>query len=148
MFSSKRNVFTNALMSAALMLCLIVPAIAQETQQKIPSRLTLADAENLLLQRNLTVIAARYQVEATRAAKPDHRGDDTAAIRPDRETHAGQIGERRSSCPRTLSRARGQAAIPTGRASVPGRVRSGHSRHSQSAWRTDGTSRSRADCSE
>src|SRR5262249_13652504 len=41
----------------------------QDTSPGVPSRLTLADAENLLLQRNLTVIAARYQVEATRAAR-------------------------------------------------------------------------------
>jgi cobalt-zinc-cadmium efflux system outer membrane protein len=37
--------------------------------QTIPSRLTLAQAEDLLLQRNLTVAAARYQVEASRAAR-------------------------------------------------------------------------------
>src|SRR6476646_1793033 len=46
-----------------------VHAHAQATEQTIPARLTLAQAEDLLLQRNLTVAAARYQVEATRAAR-------------------------------------------------------------------------------
>ena len=44
-------------------------AFAQDTQATIPARLTLAQAEDLLLQRNLTVAAARYQVEASRAAR-------------------------------------------------------------------------------
>jgi len=39
------------------------------TQQLIPHRLSLAQAEELLLQRNLTVIGARYQIEANRAAR-------------------------------------------------------------------------------
>ena len=35
----------------------------------LPRRLTLTQAENLLIQRNLTVMAARYQVEVNRAAR-------------------------------------------------------------------------------
>ncbi len=35
----------------------------------IPKRLTLAEAESLLIQRNLSIIAAKYNVEAGRAAK-------------------------------------------------------------------------------
>ncbi len=35
----------------------------------IPKRLTLAEAESLLIQRNLSVIAAKYNIEAGRAAK-------------------------------------------------------------------------------
>ena len=35
----------------------------------MPRQLTLAQAENLLVERNLMVMAARYQVEATRAAR-------------------------------------------------------------------------------
>jgi cobalt-zinc-cadmium efflux system outer membrane protein len=35
----------------------------------IPRKLTLAQAEQLLLQRNLAVLAARYQVDAYRAAR-------------------------------------------------------------------------------
>src|SRR5215467_8403061 len=68
MVSGKINIFV----SSALFFCLLVcamPAHAQDTQQIIPARLTLAQAEDLLLQRNLTVAAARYQVEASRAAR-------------------------------------------------------------------------------
>ena len=65
----KTNIFFNALVPAVLLLCLATQLIAQDAQQRIPSRLSLADAENLMLQRNLTVIAARYQVEASRAAR-------------------------------------------------------------------------------
>src|SRR6516165_10613861 len=68
MFFGKINIFV----SSALFFCLLVctmPAHAQDTQQTIPARLTLAQAEDLLLQRNLTVAAARYQVEASRAAR-------------------------------------------------------------------------------
>jgi outer membrane protein, heavy metal efflux system len=35
----------------------------------IPRNLTLAEAERLLLQRNLAVVASRYQIEASRAAR-------------------------------------------------------------------------------
>src|SRR5262249_13813041 len=69
MFSGKNNVSVRLCMFISLLACLTTTAITQGVQQNIPSRLTLADAENLLLQRNLTVIAARYQVEASRAAR-------------------------------------------------------------------------------
>ncbi len=68
MFSVKINIFV----SCALILCLLLstPHVhAQDPQQTIPARLTLAQAEDLLLQRNLTVAAARFQVEASRAAR-------------------------------------------------------------------------------
>src|SRR5437870_10062578 len=35
----------------------------------LPRRLTLTQAENLLIQRNLAVMAARYQIEVNRAAR-------------------------------------------------------------------------------
>jgi cobalt-zinc-cadmium efflux system outer membrane protein len=44
-------------------------AQGQPALQNIPGRLTLAEAENLLLQRNLAISASRYQVEANRAAR-------------------------------------------------------------------------------
>jgi len=42
---------------------------AQTGAGPIPRRLTLAEAEALLLQRNLAVAASRYQIEASRAAR-------------------------------------------------------------------------------
>src|SRR5262252_2724060 len=45
------------------------PAPIQLSGAGIPRKLTLAQAEQLLLQRNLAVLAARYQVDALRAAK-------------------------------------------------------------------------------
>src|SRR5213592_4459818 len=42
---------------------------AQVPGNTIPNQLTLAQAETLLVQRNFAVLAARYQVEATRAAR-------------------------------------------------------------------------------
>jgi cobalt-zinc-cadmium efflux system outer membrane protein len=62
----------NICVSATLLLCVLacgMHALAQDNQAIIPARLTLAQAEDLLLQRNLTVAAARYQVEASRAAR-------------------------------------------------------------------------------
>jgi cobalt-zinc-cadmium efflux system outer membrane protein len=49
----------------------ILPLAAQSQApvQTIPGKLTLAEAENLLLQRNLTILASRYQIEASRAAR-------------------------------------------------------------------------------
>jgi outer membrane protein, heavy metal efflux system len=44
-------------------------AIGPDDASVIPRRLTLAEAETLLLQRNLAVTASRYQVEASRAAR-------------------------------------------------------------------------------
>jgi len=44
-------------------------AIGPDDANAIPRKLTLAEAETLLLQRNLAVTASRYQVEASRAAR-------------------------------------------------------------------------------
>src|SRR5262245_30245634 len=65
----KKKLFSSTFIIGTYFLSLAVTGIAQDAQPGIPSRLTLADAENLLLQRNLTVIAARYQVEVSRAAR-------------------------------------------------------------------------------
>jgi cobalt-zinc-cadmium efflux system outer membrane protein len=56
-----------ALTALAALITATVPLYVEA--QTIPARLTLAQAEDLLLQRNLTVAAARYQVEASRAAR-------------------------------------------------------------------------------
>ena len=45
------------------------PATLTNALTPIPQRLTLLQAEQLLLQRNLTVTAAKYQIEAGRAAR-------------------------------------------------------------------------------
>src|SRR6266446_2915865 len=44
-------------------------ARSQTVRNPIPKQLSLSQAENLLIQRNYAVIAARYQVEASRAAR-------------------------------------------------------------------------------
>src|SRR5215471_17796792 len=62
----------NICVSATLLFCLLacgMHTFAQDTQATIPARITLAQAEELLLQRNLTIAAARYQVDASRAAR-------------------------------------------------------------------------------
>ena len=46
-----------------------IAARAQAVSPPVPKQLTLLQAENLLIQRNYAVIAARYQVEASRAAR-------------------------------------------------------------------------------
>lgn len=62
-----------SLFCAALVWPLLVaaqtPAPPVTTAPTIPQRLTLAQAEQLLLQRNLTVAAAKYNIDAARAAK-------------------------------------------------------------------------------
>ncbi len=45
------------------------PRLEQPDSANIPRNLTLARAEQLLLQRNLAVLAAKYQVDANRAAR-------------------------------------------------------------------------------
>src|SRR5438876_331596 len=47
----------------------VTQAEAQPPANPIPTRLTLAQAENLLIERNLTILAAKYQIEANRAAR-------------------------------------------------------------------------------
>ncbi len=61
---------TTGVLVAVIALIFLSPARAQTPAAAgIPGRLTLAEAENLLLQRNLTIAATKYQVEATRAAR-------------------------------------------------------------------------------
>src|SRR5215813_10894509 len=59
----------NALLAALLVFPLVSRAESQSAATSIPRLLTLSKAENLLIERNLTVIAAKYQVEANRAAR-------------------------------------------------------------------------------
>ena len=54
---------------SALLWLLPMGAQAQTPEPGIPRKLTLADAENLLLQRNLTIAASRYQIDANRAQR-------------------------------------------------------------------------------
>src|SRR5262245_28270868 len=64
-----RNVYAH-LCVAVTVLCIIVPqAESQSSDSFIPRHLTLADAENLLLQRNLTILTAKYQIEANRTTR-------------------------------------------------------------------------------
>lgn len=46
-----------------------IGGIPSSVQKTIPKKLTLSDAENLLLERNLAITSARYQIDATRAAR-------------------------------------------------------------------------------
>src|SRR5262245_59659196 len=57
------------LFAALGMMTLSSQTQSQSRSTTVPPRLTLQQAENLLLERNLGVIAARYQVEANRAAR-------------------------------------------------------------------------------
>lgn len=58
------------LLLAALLLS-VSAAMASDPQSSatVPRRLTLPQAEDILIERNLTVLAARYQVDANRAAR-------------------------------------------------------------------------------
>lgn len=47
----------------------VVPPTTSAQTPSIPKRLTLVQAEQLLLQRNLAVLSAKYQIDASRAAK-------------------------------------------------------------------------------
>src|SRR5215813_4544753 len=53
----------------AVLLTLSSPAQPQSASLPIPRRITLQQAENLLMDRNLTVLASKYQVDANRAAR-------------------------------------------------------------------------------
>src|SRR2546427_5298064 len=62
--------YIHVLISALGFLTLpVTQAEAQPPANSIPTRLTLAQAENLLIERNLTILAAKYQIEANRAAR-------------------------------------------------------------------------------
>src|SRR5262245_32930140 len=54
---------------AFLLLQQAVDARAQVASNAVPRQLNLAQAETLLVQRNFAVLAAKYQVEASRAAR-------------------------------------------------------------------------------
>jgi cobalt-zinc-cadmium efflux system outer membrane protein len=73
MKSSTATFVRRFLMPVAMILPLATaaqtPAPIYPTSATVPRRLTLAQAEQLLLQRNLAVLAARYQVDALRAAR-------------------------------------------------------------------------------
>src|SRR5438270_6328142 len=65
-----RVILTSRMLIAPVIIIFCVSlACAQTLTQSLPGRLTLAEAENLLLQRNLAISASRYQVEASRAAR-------------------------------------------------------------------------------
>jgi cobalt-zinc-cadmium efflux system outer membrane protein len=70
MFSRKTRAIP--LLNVLIGLCVILglPFSSQsQSAPGIPGRLTLAEAETLLLQRNLAIAASRYQIEASRAAR-------------------------------------------------------------------------------
>src|SRR5215470_6935047 len=70
MFSRKTRALP--IFNVLIGLCVILglPFSAQsQSAPSIPGRLTLVDAENLLIQRNLAIAASRYQIEASRAAR-------------------------------------------------------------------------------
>src|SRR5215510_3271476 len=62
--------YYNTVLSALVVLLTVTPrAESQTAPMFIPRRLTLPHAENLLIERNLTVLAAKYQVDGNRAAR-------------------------------------------------------------------------------
>src|SRR5262250_2852832 len=62
--------YSKTLLPALIVLLTVAPrAESQSAPTFIPRRLTLPQAENLLIERNLTVLAARYQVDVNRAAR-------------------------------------------------------------------------------
>src|ERR687888_577733 len=62
---------SHARILAASLVCLlsVYHAAAQSTANPLPRVLTLPQAETLLIERNLSVLAAKYQVESSRAAR-------------------------------------------------------------------------------
>ncbi|MBO0798938.1 MAG: TolC family protein, partial [Blastocatellia bacterium] len=60
---------TWAACAAGLLALLLIFPIGGEAQAPLPRRLTLAQAEELLIQRNLAVLAARYKIDSNRAAR-------------------------------------------------------------------------------
>src|SRR2546422_6076545 len=62
-----RTGYLQVLLATLGILITLVPAA--ESQSALPRRLTLPQAENLLIERNLTVLAARYQIDANRAGR-------------------------------------------------------------------------------
>src|SRR5262245_32706769 len=66
---SKKRYYNTLLLTLAVLLTVAPWSESQSAQTFIPRRLTLTQAENLLIERNLTVLAAKYQVDANRAAR-------------------------------------------------------------------------------
>src|SRR5262245_44637855 len=66
---SKKRYYNTLLLTLAVLLTVAPRSESQSAQTFIPRRLTLTQAENLLIERNLTVLAAKYQVDANRAAR-------------------------------------------------------------------------------
>jgi cobalt-zinc-cadmium efflux system outer membrane protein len=52
-----------------IVLLFVSQAATQSAANPLPKSLTLSQAETLLIERNLTVLAAKYQIEASRAAR-------------------------------------------------------------------------------
>lgn len=73
LFVMKKKLFPGFAFQALWAFALLLPVTAQTpvppAVNSIPQRLTLTEAENLLIQRNLSVVAARYQIESSRAAR-------------------------------------------------------------------------------
>src|SRR5262245_4926288 len=66
---SKKRYYNTLLLTLAVLLTVAPRSESQSAQTFIPRRLTLTQAENLLIERNLTVLAAKYQVDTNRAAR-------------------------------------------------------------------------------
>ena len=64
-----RNDYLRLIGALGILLMAMAQADAQSTGNPLPRSLTLAQAEGLLIERNLTVLAAKYQVDASRAAR-------------------------------------------------------------------------------
>jgi outer membrane protein, heavy metal efflux system len=64
-----RNTHARLFGTLGILLVCVSQSNAQSAAPSVPRRLTLAQAENLLIERNLTVLAARYQIDANRAAR-------------------------------------------------------------------------------
>jgi outer membrane protein, heavy metal efflux system len=56
-------------MIVGLCVLLLFLVMRTEAQSPLPRKLTLAQAEDLLIQRNLAVLAARYRIDSSRAAR-------------------------------------------------------------------------------
>src|SRR5215831_17504413 len=64
-----RNTHARLFGTLGILLLCVSQSNAQSAAPSVPRRLTLAQAENLLIERNLTVLAAKYQIDANRAAR-------------------------------------------------------------------------------
>src|ERR1041385_7984425 len=96
---SKSPVMTTSVLICCWLLTIPRGANAQSGATSIPRRLTLAEAENLLVDGNLTVIAARYQVEVNRAARliPSYKPNPVVTVAMEQVRFYSPI---KGSCPR------------------------------------------------